>query len=1185
MPRAGWIALGAVLAALVGEAGTALLGDATQPASAIGMTAGSGAGAASDTAAPAALAMAAAILVTAIGIARRATPAVALGGGAMLILARLLGGTLVPAPPPAGPLPDALRAAEAEVISISTPAEGAQRAVVRLDAAPTPGLRLYARLPRYPEVVPGDRVSIDGVVRPPPVGPGFGEYLLRSGISGTVIAHRLERVPAPPGPAAWLERRRRDAGELLARVLPAPQAGLAAGILVGLRDQVDRDVATAFTAAGLTHIVAISGWNIAVVGGVIAAILRRVSRRRRSVATLAAIAAYALAAGAGASVVRAATMAAAVLGSRELGRPGTAAAALGLAVVAMLTVDPHVIGDAGFQLSVAATAGLLAWGTRLASWLRERVVTPGARLRAPGWLVDALGVSLAAQAATLPLILLDFGRVSLVSPLANLVAAPLVVPVMAASAAALAAGWLVSLGVPEVSGAVVGSAGAIVLGALVAVARVAAAVPGASITLDPPTTRLLAAAAALAVLCAASRRVRERACGLLASTRLIGLAGAAAGTAGPAPAAAARTAGAGATRGGTAAHTHARVLHGLALLVAAAGAAFIVVLASRPDGRLHLAVLDVGQGDAILLQGPAGGRILIDTGPDPDRLLTQLDERVPPWDRRLDLLVLTHPHEDHVGGAALLLRRYRVARIVAPGMRGTGPGWQALADELARERRSAERMAAGSRFFLDGVAIRALWPRPGSVPEAPAETGSGVNNVSIVLDVRFGARRFLLMGDAEQDVDAALLAEGAISATQLRVDLLKVAHHGSRTASTAAFLDAVRPRVAIVSVGAQNDYGHPAPATLARLQAAGARIFRTDLDGTITASSDGGDLRVESQRSVWRAAAPASPGRSVTTSRAATPDVQRVLRPRRPGTPDGRPTGCIESTRDPLACGSRRHPARSRSTRVAAGPRERRRRGRRVPRRALRGAWRPGRPWASRSRGPPPRRRQAAAARRPGAGAGPWRGRRAVAEPTGLPRTRTRRRRPPHHASPRRRSVRALERCGHARGADRRVRGQARRSAARGDECALRGLGRPLSGAPREPDPCSCARGAARTRGLRDRGRQPVGGAAAALGRPDSRGGASPARQGSSSRRHRPELICRGRPTPNRRRTAPPWRTFGATTSSRCAGRWSGWRATLARPASHCRYGAPRGQRRQASTSSRSGWEPPRSSAAACWPW
>ena len=435
MPRAGWIAVGALLAALLGGAAGTLLGGA-EPA------------APSASPGAALLTLAAACLGAIAGIARTSPSVVAVAGGAALVSLRLLLGSVSPAPAPANDLPASLQATQVVVVSVSTPSDGAQRAVVVVEAPPGPGLRLYARLPRYPEIVPGDRVSVGGSVRPPPEGPGFGDYLRRSGIAGTLMARDLERVPAPPGPAAWLEHRRRDAGEILAQVLPAPQAGLAAGILIGLRDLVDRDVAAAFTAAGLTHIVAISGWNIAVVAGVLAALLRRLSRRRRSIATLAAIAAYALAAGAGASVIRAALMAAAVVGSRELGRPGTAASALGLAVVALLVIDPAVIEDAGFQLSVAATAGLLAWGTPLSEWLRARTAAPGRRIRAPGWLVDSLGVSLAAQAATLPLVLLDFGRVSLVSPAANLVAAPLVIPVMAASAVALVAGWLVSLGCP-----------------------------------------------------------------------------------------------------------------------------------------------------------------------------------------------------------------------------------------------------------------------------------------------------------------------------------------------------------------------------------------------------------------------------------------------------------------------------------------------------------------------------------------------------------------------------------------------------------------------------------------------------------------------------------------------------------------------------------------------------------------
>ncbi len=896
MPRAGWVATGALVAAAVGCQGTDLLAVGEPGAPTHGLL-------------PVIMAAAAALALATYGAWRRSRGALAAAAGAGLVTLRLAAGLAAPSALPAGPLPSSLHGAEAEVVSVSTPSNGVQRAVVRLEDPAEQGRRLYARLPRYPEVVPGDRVRVDGGVRPPPDGPGFGDYLRRAGIAGTLTARGLERVPAQGGPAAWLERRRRDAGELLAQTLPAPQAGLAAGILVGLRDQVDREVADAFTSAGLTHIVAISGWNIAVVAGVVSAFLRRVGRRRRSLATLAAVAAYALAAGAGASVIRAATMAGAVIGSREIGRPSGAAAALGIAVVVMLAVDPSVIGDAGFQLSAAATAGLLAWASPLTEWLRRHLARPQSRLAAPGWLLDSLGVSLAAQAATLPLVLLDFGRVSLVSPVANLVAAPLVVPVMAASAAALATGWLVSLGVPAIAGALAGSAGAVVLGALIAVGNLAAAIPGASVTLQPPVAELAAATAAGVLALVALPGPRQM------MLRRIGP-----GRVQPPPVAAA------ASR--RTADPWARFVRPLSLLAASALVALVLVGAARPDGRLCMTVLDVGQGDAILLRGPAGGRILVDTGPDPERLLPRLDAVAPPWDRRIDLLVLTHPHEDHVGGAALLLRRYRVAAVAEPGMRGTGPGWTALADELAAGGRSTVRLAAGDRLELDGATITVLWPRAGAVPETPGETGSAVNDVSIVLDVRYGTRRFLLMGDAEEAVDAALLANGTLDAGQPRVDVLKVAHHGSRTATTAALLAAIRPAVALVSVGTPNDYGHPVPATLQRLRSAGARILRTDQDGTVTVSTDGTDLLVESRTGTWAGD--------------------------RTGTPDGHAYGCIESRRGALARRSRRHPARTRSTRLAARPFRRRRRDRRVPGGALRRSWRGGRSRARRGGGPAP---------------------------------------------------------------------------------------------------------------------------------------------------------------------------------------------------------------------------------------
>ena len=264
-------------------------------------------------------------------------------------------------------------------------------------------------------------------------------------------------------------------------MLPEPEAGLAAGILIGLRDRVDRDLAAAFTTAGVSHVVAISGWNIAIVAAAIGAMTGRLGRRRRSVVTVLAIVAYVAFAGASASVVRAALMAAVVLLARESGRAGRATAALGWAATLLLLSDPSLITDAGFQLSSLATAGLIAWATPLAEWLGR---LGGGRM--PGWLAESLGVSLAAQAATLPIVLVSFGRLAILSPLVNVVIVPLVAPAMAVGIAALAGGVLVVAGAPAVVGAVVAAPGWVILRILVTVVETAAGLPFASVTLEPP---------------------------------------------------------------------------------------------------------------------------------------------------------------------------------------------------------------------------------------------------------------------------------------------------------------------------------------------------------------------------------------------------------------------------------------------------------------------------------------------------------------------------------------------------------------------------------------------------------------------------------------------------------------------------------------------------------------------------
>jgi len=264
------------------------------------------------------------------------------------------------------------------------------------------------------------------------------------------------------------------------------------------------------------------------------------------------------------------------------------------------------------------------------------------------------------------------------------------------------------------------------------------------------------------------------------------------------------------------------------------------VIVSRSGGVARVTVLDVGQGDAILVEGSRGGRLLIDGGPDPDRLLVELDKRIPPWDRRIDAVILSHPHEDHVAGLALLLDRYAVARVFEPGMRGPGPGYAAWLQRVGvahRQQRLA--IAAGDHLTVDEIGLRVLWPIRGQVPTEPPDTGTGINNVSVVLLGTVGARRFLLAGDVEEEIDPSLLAEGLPT-----VDFLKVAHHGSRTATTQAFVSTVRPRVAVASAGTGNPYGHPARSTLERLAAAGARVYRTDEDGSVSVTFDAAGMFV-----------------------------------------------------------------------------------------------------------------------------------------------------------------------------------------------------------------------------------------------------------------------------------------------------------------------------------------------------
>jgi len=778
------------------------------------------------------------------------TRLVAVGVGLTAISLRLAVGASVASPSPTS-LPEGSGPWTAVVISLGAPKSGAQLTTLRLGVGA--GLTVAATLPRYPEIEPGDQIRVAGELRLPP-DDDYGRFLDRTGVVATLNSRRLERLGQLAGPTWLLERLRRGSADALARALPEPEAGLAAGILIGLRDRIDRDLAAAFTTAGVSHIVAISGWNISIVAASIAALAGRFNRRRRAVLTVLAIVAYVAFAGASLSVLRAAVMTGVVLLARETGRAGRAAGALGWAAAVLLLADPANVTDAGFQLSTLATAGLLAWGTSLAKRLAGP--EPG-RLRA--WLAESLGVSLAAQAATLPLIVIAFGRLSLVAPAVNLAVTPIVAPAMAAGALALLAGWLVAAGGPSAIATVAGLPAWGCLGLLVAGVRIGAGLPFASVTIGAPASFIAAGFfTAISLVVVQRHRLRDlwRGVGPWPAAGPWHGAGHDHTTSTADPSSRGSAARKRRTDPPTTSRGAALTAAALAVAVASLGLAWI----HRPDGSTRITVLDVGQGDSILIQGSRGARLLIDGGPDPNRLLMELDEQLPPWDRRLDAIILTHPHEDHVAGLAMLLGRYRVGRVYEPGMLGPGPGYQAWSEALGRGGPSHGTLAAGDNPAVDNPQLRVLWPDPGAVPLRPPDTGTGINNVSVVLLGDVDGRRVLLAGDIEEAIDPQLLARGLP-----QVDFLKVAHHGSRTSSTDAFLNAVRPGVAVISAGTGNPYGHPAPATIARLVAHGARVFRTDLDGSVQVMIGAGRLTVHAAGG--RAKAAALPGGAAIAAR------------------------------------------------------------------------------------------------------------------------------------------------------------------------------------------------------------------------------------------------------------------------------------------------------------------------------
>jgi len=666
---------------------------------------------------------------------------------------------------------------------------------------------VLVRTARYPERSYGDRLLVEGVLETPPVFETFSyrEYLARQGIHSIMSYVQVTLLAEnQAGPLLFeLFAFKRHAQSAIAGTLPEPQAALLTGILLGVETGIPAELLEHFNATGTTHIIAISGFNITIVAGLFAGVAQRIFGRRRAVgvATLGSVA-YTVLVGASAAVVRAAMMGLLYLWGRHLGRESFAPVSLAAAALVMTAIDPQVLWDVGFQLSFAATIGLVLYTAPLERTFERALtrVTSAARARRiVGLLSEALIVTLAAQITTMPIVLHYFGRLSLVTLLTNFLILPAQAAVMIVGGAAMLLGMVL-----QPLGQVAAWVAWVFLTYTIEVVRLTARIPLASVPVHMEGWMVWGFYIVLGVATWWQRLDLERRREMMARWR--------AGVTAP-------------------------FIAGAAAVVVA-----IVFTAWRglPDGKLHVVFLDVGQGDAIFIQTPSGRQVLVDGGPSEQALLSQLGRQMPFWDRTLDVMVLTHPDLDHVTGLIAVLERYDVGMVIHRQLDVESEVYDLWLELVEAEGAEVYRGEVGLRLALD-EALDMVVLHTGT--ELVRHTEAETNNNSVVVRLAYGPVSVLLMGDIETEVEGVLA--GAHSHAPLQSTLQKAGHHGACTSPTGDFLAAVDPAVVVISVGADNNFGHPCADVLERVE--GLHVFRTDEQGAIEIISDGSRLWVETE--------------------------------------------------------------------------------------------------------------------------------------------------------------------------------------------------------------------------------------------------------------------------------------------------------------------------------------------------
>ncbi len=656
---------------------------------------------------------------------------------------------------------------------------------------------------RYPGYAYGDLLEVEGELETPPEFEAFSykDYLAQQGIYTLLRYPQIDRLAQGQGNPFYtaLYVLKEKAQATIRALLPEPEASLLSGILLGRDSEIPRDLLDDFNRTQTTHIIVISGFNISIVAGLLTYIGRSILGRNRSLYfALSGILLYTLLVGAGPSVVRAAIMGSLYIIATHLGRQAHALISLVVAAFFMTLLNPLTLWELGFQLSFAATLGLILFVPSWQGWLVSRldnlswgVLSSGLKI-----LGESIIVTLAAQIWVLPIILHNFRQFSLVSLLSNALIVPAQAGVMTLGGVATILGLIF-----RPLGQVVAWVAWLPLKWTVFVVETTARWPWAELEVGGFT-------AGLAGLCYGT---------LIAAPMIKGLSPR--------------------ERWQKALPRHIPVKVAIGVLAIAALLVWLALF-TLPDGRLRVSFLDVGQGDSILIESPSGHQIVVDGGPSPAAVTSALGKALPFWDRSLDLVVLTHPQEDHLAGLIGVLERYQVGLLLDSGEECAtdtcGRFWELVEGKEIPYR----KVEGGMRVELgDGVRIEILHPPSALLRGTPSD----VNNNSVVIKVTMGRASLLLTGDIEEEGERALLASGQ----PLRSLVLKAPHHGAATSLTPPFLREVSPQLVIISVG-ENKFGHPAPETLAKLSS--LTTMRTDEEGTIEVVTDGERYWVVTER-------------------------------------------------------------------------------------------------------------------------------------------------------------------------------------------------------------------------------------------------------------------------------------------------------------------------------------------------